>query len=97
MSIRGQNFSTSAGQNPTTCPENYLQQNQSRIQPMQKSKINSSTPICDSAIGIHLLKHPNCAFHYNDDQFSILSKARSEFHFAVFFFRLQITTIILPS
>ena len=57
--------------------------NQERIQPTRKSKINSSTPNCDSAIGTHLLKHPNCALHYNDNQFSILSKARSEFHLAV--------------
>ena len=28
-------------------------------------------------------KHPNCALHYNDNQFSILSKARSDFHLAV--------------
>ena len=57
--------------------------NQERIQPTRKSKINSFTPNCDSAIGTHLLKHPNCALHYNDNQFSILSKARSEFHLAV--------------
>ena len=57
--------------------------NQERIQPAQKSKINSSTPNCDSAIGTYLLKHPNCALHHNDNQFSILSKARSEFHLAV--------------
>ena len=57
--------------------------NQERIQPTRKSKINSSTPNCDSTIGTHLLKHPNCALHYNDNQFSILSKARSEFHLAV--------------
>ena len=57
--------------------------NQERIQATRKSKKNSSTPICDSAIGTHLLKHPNCALHYNDDQFSILSKARSEFYLAV--------------
>ena len=37
--------------------------NQERIQPTRKSKINSSTPIYDSAIGTHLLKHPNCALH----------------------------------
>ena len=30
MPVRKQNFSTSAGQNPPTCPENYPQQNQSR-------------------------------------------------------------------
>ena len=83
MPVRGQNFSTSAGQNPLTCPENYPQQNQERIQPTRKSKINFSTPNCDSAIGTHLLKHPNCALHYNNNQFSILSKARSEFHLAV--------------
>ena len=57
--------------------------NQERIQPTRKSKINSSSPNCDSAIGTHLLKHPNCALHYNDDQFSILSKPRSKFHLAV--------------
>ena len=57
--------------------------NQERIQPTRKNKINSSTPICDSAIGTHLLKHPNCALHYSDDQFSILSKTRSEFHLVV--------------
>ena len=84
MPVRGQNFSTSAGQNPPTCTENYPQQNQSRkIQPMRKSKINYFTPICDSAIGTHLLKHPSCALHYNDDQFSIVLKARSEFHLAI--------------
>ena len=57
--------------------------NQEKIQPTRKSKIKSSTPNCDSAIGTHLLKHPNCALHYNDNQFSILSKARSEFHLAL--------------
>ena len=57
--------------------------NQEKIQPTRKSKINSSTPNCDSAITTHLLKHPNCALHYNDDQFSILSKARSKLHLAV--------------
>ena len=56
---------------------------QERIQPTRSSKTSSSTPNCDSAIGTHLLKHPTCALHYNDDQFSILSKARSEFHLAV--------------
>ena len=57
--------------------------NQERIQPTRKSKINSSTANCDSAIGTHLLKHPKCALHYNDNQFSILSKAKSKFHLAV--------------
>ena len=48
----------------------------------QREKVKE-TSNCDSVIDTHLLKHPNCALHYNDDQFSILSKARSEFHLAV--------------
>ena len=56
---------------------------QERIQPPRKSKLNSSAPFCDSAIGTHLLKFPDCASHYNDNQFSILAKAGSYIHLAV--------------
>ena len=35
---------------------------------------------CDSAIGLHLIQHPDCASHYHIDQFSVLAKARTNFH-----------------
>ena len=38
---------------------------------------------CDSAIGLHLLLNPDCAAHYHDRQFSILAKARTQFHLVV--------------
>lgn len=38
---------------------------------------------CNSAIGQHLLSHPECADHYNDSQFSILARGRSLFHLKV--------------
>ena len=34
----------------------------------------------DSAIGLHLLRNPTCAQHYDDNIFSILAKGRSPFH-----------------
>ena len=34
----------------------------------------------DSATGLHLLRNPTCAQHYNDSMFSILAKGRSPFH-----------------
>ena len=33
-----------------------------------------------TAIGKHLLSNPECARHYKDDMFSILSKGRNQFH-----------------
>ena len=36
----------------------------------------------DSAIGLHLLQNDECAKFYNDQQFSILAKARTSFHLA---------------
>ena len=56
---------------------------QERTQPERNNKITNWTPSCDSAIGTHLLTNKACAAHYNDKQFSILSKARSEFHLSV--------------
>ena len=44
-----------------------------------KTKI-SSVQNCDSAIG----QNDECAKFYNDQQFSILAKARTPFHFAAF-------------
>ena len=43
-------------------------------------KLTNHEPICDSAIGQHLLTNQSCALHYSDDRFSILSKGRSAFH-----------------
>ena len=37
---------------------------------------------CDSAIGLHLIQNDKCAKFYNDQQFSILAKARTPFHLA---------------
>ena len=37
---------------------------------------------CDLAIGLHLLQNPDCAAHYHNQQFSILAKARTQFHLA---------------
>ena len=34
----------------------------------------------DSAIGLRLLQNPDCAAQYHDRQFSILAKARTQFH-----------------
>ena len=34
----------------------------------------------ESAIGQHLLDNAQCAFHYNNDKFSILARGRSSFH-----------------
>ena len=54
------------------------------MQPRRNCK--AKTPInqleCDSAIGLHLLQNPVCAAHYHDRQFSILAKARTQFHLA---------------
>ena len=54
-----------------------------KILPKRKCKENTKTtkvPQCDSAIGLHLLQNKDCASNYNDQQFSILSRARSTFH-----------------
>ena len=56
---------------------------QERKQPPRKNKTTNWEPACDSAIGNHLLKNELCADNYNDNQFYILSKARSDFHLAV--------------
>ena len=42
----------------------------------------SSSHNCDFAIGLHLLQNDECAKFDNDQQFSILAKARTPFHLA---------------
>ena len=56
---------------------------QERRQPERSSTITTWTPSCDSAIGTHLLQNKICADNYDDRQFSILSRARSNFHLSV--------------
>ena len=34
----------------------------------------------ESAIGQHFLDNAQCAFHYNNEKFSILARGRSSFH-----------------
>ena len=55
----------------------------SRTLPTRDCKTKtSSSHNCDSAIGLHLLQNDECAKIYNDQQFSILAKARTPFHLA---------------
>ena len=56
---------------------------QERKQPERPGKLANSIPHCDSAIGNHLLHNQKCASYYKDNQFFILSKARSDFHLSV--------------
>ena len=49
----------------------------------KKTNYSNSTPHCDSAIVNYLLHKPKCASQCNDNQFFILSKARSNFHLSV--------------
>ena len=55
-----------------------------KVLPRQNCK--AKTPLnrleCDSSIGLHLLQNRDCAAHYHDRQFSILAKARTQFHLA---------------
>jgi len=45
-----------------------------------KEKINTTKPPqCNSAIGLHLLQNKQCANNYNDQQISILARARNAF------------------
>ena len=53
-----------------------------KVLPRRNRKANTTLNQleCDSAIGLHLLLNPDCAVHYHDRQFSILGKARTQFH-----------------
>ena len=37
----------------------------------------------ESAVGQHLVEEPNCGQAYTDDSFSIITKARTEYHLKV--------------
>ena len=55
----------------------------SRTLPTRNCKTKISTiHNCDSAIGFYLLQNDEYAKFYNDQQFSILAKARTPFHLA---------------
>ena len=53
---------------------------------MPRRNCKAKTPLnqleCDSAIGLHLLQNPDCAAQYHYRQFSILAKARTQYHLA---------------
>ena len=52
-------------------------------QPPRMSKYSNSKIKSDSAIGQHLIKNPECAKTYSDDNFWIIEQARSSFHLSV--------------
>ena len=56
---------------------------QERKQPERPGKLANSIPHSDSVIGNHLLHNQKCVSHYKNNQFFILSKARSDFHLSV--------------
>ena len=53
---------------------------QQKFQPQQNCKKTLTEINCDSAIGQHLLQNKTCANNFNTNQFSILAKARTQFH-----------------
>ena len=54
-----------------------------REQPPRMCKNSNSKMKSDSAIGQHLIKNPECAKTYSDDNFRIIGQARSSFHLSV--------------
>ena len=54
-----------------------------REHPPRTCKNSNSKMKCDSAIGQHLIKNPECAKTYTDDNFWIIGQARSSFHLSV--------------
>ena len=54
-----------------------------REQPPRLCKSNNSKINCESVIGQQLLKNPECAKIYTDDDFRIIGQARSSFHLSV--------------
>ena len=54
-----------------------------REQPPRMCKSSNSKMKSDSAIGQHLIKNPECAKTYSDDNFRIIGQARSSFHLSV--------------
>ena len=66
---------------------NFIRRKQqlTKILPERKCKIRTiaTHQQCGSVIGLHLKKNPECATQSSNDQFSILAKTRSIFHFSV--------------
>ena len=56
----------------------YISNSKTLILKNSNSKMKS-----DSAIGQHLIKNPECAKTYSDDNFRIIGQARSSFHLSV--------------
>ena len=54
-----------------------------RDQPPRMCKNISSKINCESAIGQHLIKNPECTKTYTDDNFRIIGQARSSFQLGV--------------
>ena len=54
-----------------------------REQPPRMCKNSNSKMKSDSAIGKHLIKNPECAKTYSDDNFRIIGQARSSLHLSV--------------
>ena len=54
-----------------------------REQPPRMCKNSNSKMKSDSTIGQHLIKNPECAKTYSDDNFRIIGQARSSFHLSV--------------
>ena len=65
---------------------NFIRRKQepTKILPERKCKIRSiaTQQQCVSAIRLHLMQNLECATQYRNDQFFILAKARSMFHFS---------------
>ena len=62
----------------TSSPKRDLPIRKCKYSTKSTTRIRSLTH--DSAIGLHLLRNPTCAQHYDDSMFSILAKGRSPFH-----------------
>ena len=54
-----------------------------REQPPRMCKNSNSKMKSDSAIGQHVIKNPECAKTYSDDNFRVIEQARSSFHLSV--------------
>ena len=77
------NISTTTGSHQATCSQWLRQQltRPRRSQAHRSCKRNDTKPDYDSAIGQHLLDNDRCALNYDDKRFSILTAARSSFHY----------------
>ena len=82
--VHGSNVPLFAGQNLLACTQVHLEQNWSRTKQLKcQGKLANSIPHCDLSSGNHLLYNQKCVSHYNNKQFSIFLKARSDFNLSV--------------